>query len=119
MSPYIPQRVKRAKQQITVKLYQDRLAMLDQYGRFIEDSRDYIIDQALDLVFKKDRDFLQWLEQQSRVEPGENQPANNRKEREQFHLDPVDGGRRSDTREIASRNEALRRVPGGLLKGGL
>jgi len=43
MSPYIPQRIKRAKQQITVKLYQDRLAMLDQYGRFIEDSRDYII----------------------------------------------------------------------------
>jgi len=37
--------------------------MLDQYGRFIEDSRDYIIDQALDLAFKKDKDFLQWLEQ--------------------------------------------------------
>ena len=71
MSPYIPQRVKRAKQQITVKLYQDRLAMLDQYGRFIEDSRDYIIDQALDLVFKKDRDFLQWLERQSRIDPGD------------------------------------------------
>lgn len=70
MSSYIPQRVKRAKQQITIKLYQDRLAMLDQYGCFIEDSRDYIIDQALDLVFKKDKDFLQWLEHQSRVEQG-------------------------------------------------
>jgi hypothetical protein len=66
MSSYIPQRVKRAKQQITVKLFEDRLAMLDHYGRFIEDSRDYIIDQALDLVFKKDKDFLQWLEQKSR-----------------------------------------------------
>jgi hypothetical protein len=92
MSPYIPQRVKRAKQQITVKLYQDRLAMLDQYGRFIEDSRDYIIDQALDLVFKKDRDFLQWLEQQSRIESGETQPANTRKGGEPFHLDPGDRG---------------------------
>lgn len=66
MSSYIPQRVKRAKQQITVKLFEDRLAMLDHYGRFIEDSRDYIIDQALDLVFKKDKDFLQWLDQKSR-----------------------------------------------------
>jgi hypothetical protein len=75
-----------------VKLYQDRLAMLDQYGRFIEDSRDYIIDQALDLVFKKDRDFLQWLEQQSRIESGETQPANTRKGGEQCHLDPGDRG---------------------------
>jgi hypothetical protein len=108
MSPYIPQRVKRAKQQITVKLYQDRLAMLDQYGRFIEDSRDYIIDQALDLVFKKDRDFLQWLEQQSRTEQGHGQPANTRKAGEQVHLRAGDGGRRSDTREIASLNEACK-----------
>ena len=75
MSPYIPHRIKRAKQQITVKLYQDRLAMLDQYGRFIEDSRDYIIDQALDLVFKKDKDFLHWLEQQSPIELGEDLTA--------------------------------------------
>src|SRR5215475_3773665 len=88
MSPYIPQRVKRAKQQITVKLFQDRLAMLDQYGRFIEDSRDYIIDQALDLVFKKDRDFLQWLEHQSPLDPGDSQAANTRKGEEQFHLSP-------------------------------
>ena len=88
MSPYIPQRVKRAKQQITVKLYQDRLAMLDQYGRFIEDSRDYIIDQALDMVFKKDRDFLQWLEHQSPLDPGESQAANTRKGEEHFLLNP-------------------------------
>ena len=88
MSPYIPQRIKRAKQQITVKLYQDRLAMLDQYGRFIEDSRDYIIDQALDLVFKKDKDFLQWLEQQSAIEQGEDQSVNTRRRGERFHLSP-------------------------------
>jgi len=108
MSPYIPQRIKRAKQQITVKLYQDRLAMLDQYGRFIEDSRDYIIDQALDLVFKKDKDFLQWLEQQSPMDPGDSQAANTRKGGEQFHLGPGDKGRRSDTGEIASLNEACK-----------
>ena len=88
MSPYIPQRIKRAKQQITVKLYQDRLAMLDQYGRFIEDSRDYIIDQALDLVFKKDRDFLQWLEHQSPLDPGESHAANTRKGEEPFSVNP-------------------------------
>src|SRR5258708_3405633 len=63
-SSYIPQRVKRAKQHITVKLFQDQLAMLDSYGRFINDSRDYIISQALDLVFKRDKDFGRWLQQQ-------------------------------------------------------
>lgn len=106
MSPYIPQRVKRAKQQITVKLYQDRLAMLDQYGRFIEDSRDYIIDQALDLVFKKDRDFLKWLAQQSRTEQGDGQPANTRKGGDRFHLGARDRG--SETGEVASLNEACK-----------
>lgn len=30
-----------------VKFYQDQLARLDKYGRFIDDSQDYIISQAL------------------------------------------------------------------------
>ena len=102
MSPYIPQRVKRAKQQITVKLYQDRLAMLDQYGRFIEDSRDYIIDQALDMVFKKDRDFLQWLEQQSRIDPGETQLANTRNGESSFASIPEKEREHQTSRKIAS-----------------
>ena len=51
MHSYIPPRVKRAKLQITVKLYEDQLAMLDSYARFIDDSREYIISQALDMVF--------------------------------------------------------------------
>jgi hypothetical protein len=60
-SSFIPQRIKRAKQQITVKLYQDQLATLE-YGRFIDDSRDYIISQALELVFKRDKEFARWVE---------------------------------------------------------
>ena len=63
-SSFIPQRIKRAKQQITVKLYQDQLAMLDKYGRFIDDSWDYIIGQALELVFKRDKEFARWVEQE-------------------------------------------------------
>ena len=66
-SPFIPQRVKRAKQQITAKIYQDQLAVLDSYGRFIDDSRDYIVSQALELVFKRDKEFVRWVEQQRNV----------------------------------------------------
>ncbi len=62
-SSFIPQRAKRAKQQITVKLYQDQLAVLDSYGRVIDDSRDYIISQALEQVFKRDKEFGRWVEQ--------------------------------------------------------
>jgi hypothetical protein len=66
-SSFIPQRIKRAKQQITVKLYQDQLALLDSYGQFIDDSRDYIISQALELVFKRDKEFARWVEQQRKA----------------------------------------------------
>src|SRR4029077_18451724 len=96
MSPYIPQRIKRAKQQITVKLYQDRLAMLDHYGRFIEDSRDYIIDQALDLVFKKDKDFLQWLDQKARDATSGNAVTAPENEMVQVRLNGHDGWNRSE-----------------------
>ena len=63
-SSFIPQRIKRATQQITVELYKDQLAMLDNYGRFIDDSRDYMISQALELVFRRDKEFGRWVEQE-------------------------------------------------------
>jgi hypothetical protein len=69
MGSLIPQREKKARQQITVKLNVDQLRMLDSYRRFINDSRDYIISQALDVVFRKDKDFMQWLQQNSLVAP--------------------------------------------------
>ena len=65
MTSLIPHRVKKARQQITVKLNVDQLRMLENYGRFINDSRDYIIGQALDVVFKKDKEFVQWLAENS------------------------------------------------------
>jgi hypothetical protein len=37
--------------------------MLDKYGRFIDDSGDYIISQALELVFKRDKEFARRVEQ--------------------------------------------------------
>ena len=64
-SSFIPQRIKRAKQQITVKRYQYQLAMLDKCGRFIDGSREYIISQALELVFKRDKEFARWIEQET------------------------------------------------------
>ena len=63
-SSFIPQRITRAKQQITVKLYQDQLAMLERYGRFIDDNGDYITSQALELVFKRDKELTCSIDQE-------------------------------------------------------
>ena len=51
-----------------MKLYQDQLALLDSYGRFIDDSRDYIISQALELVFKRYKEFVRWVEQRKKCQ---------------------------------------------------
>jgi hypothetical protein len=38
--------------------------MLHSYGQFTDDTRDYIISQALELVFKRAKEFIRWVEQQ-------------------------------------------------------
>ena len=38
--------------------------MLHSYGQFTDDTRDYIISQALELVFKRDKEFIRGVEQQ-------------------------------------------------------
>jgi hypothetical protein len=48
-----------------VILLEDQLAMVNSYGRFIDDNRDSIISQALELVFKKDHEFARWLDQRN------------------------------------------------------
>ena len=62
MSSYIPKQPKRERDQISIKLDRDVLRKLEQYGRFLESSRDYIISSALELVFRKDKAFAAWLE---------------------------------------------------------
>ena len=39
--------------------------MVNSYGPFIDDSRDSIISQARELVFKKDHEFARWLDQRN------------------------------------------------------
>ncbi len=50
-----------------MKLYQGPFAMLDSYGQFRDDTRDYIISRALELMFERDKKFAIWLEQQRNV----------------------------------------------------
>jgi hypothetical protein len=62
MSSYIPKQPKRERDQISIKLDRDVLRRLEHYGRFLESSRDYIINSVLKLDFRKDKSFSAWLE---------------------------------------------------------
>ncbi len=46
MSSYIPKQPKRERDQISIKLDRDVLRRLEQYGRYLESSLDYIIQRG-------------------------------------------------------------------------
>ena len=45
----------------TVRLEEKTAAQVDQYAAFIRGSADDVVNQALDYVFSKDRDFQEYL----------------------------------------------------------
>lgn len=45
----------------TVRLEEKTAAQVDQYAAFIRASADDVVNQALDYVFSKDRDFQEYL----------------------------------------------------------
>ncbi len=46
---------------LTVRMEEPLLYTLQQYAQFIGSRTDYVIVEALKLVFKKDREFRRWL----------------------------------------------------------
>ena len=61
MPTVIPKQPKKEREQITIKLDRDVLETLEQYCRYLESSRDYVINQCLVFIFRKDRPFKEWL----------------------------------------------------------
>lgn len=51
-----------SKVKATVELEQSTVESLDRYAAFIQASGEQVIEQALQFVFRKDKDFLQYLE---------------------------------------------------------
>jgi predicted transcriptional regulator len=60
MSSFIPKQPKKDRDQITIKLDRDVLENLERYCRYLDSSRDYVINQCLVFIFRKDRQFHQW-----------------------------------------------------------
>jgi predicted transcriptional regulator len=60
MSSFIPKQPKKDRDQITIKLDRDVLQNLERYCRYLDSSRDYVINQCLVFIFRKDRQFHEW-----------------------------------------------------------
>ena len=60
MSAFIPKQPKKDRDQITIKLDRDVLQSLERYCRYLDSSRDYVINQCLLFIFRKDRQFHEW-----------------------------------------------------------
>jgi len=61
MANVIPKQPKKERDQITIKLDRDVLQTLEHYCRYLESSRDYVINQGLAFIFRKDRPFTEWM----------------------------------------------------------
>jgi hypothetical protein len=71
METVIPKQPKRNRDQITMWLDREVLKTLEQYCRYLDSGRDWIINQCLTFIFPKDKAFLLWLASQK----NENSPA--------------------------------------------
>ncbi len=60
---YIPKQTKLTKERIEAKLESGLVRTLERYCEYLDSDRDYVVAQALEIAFRKDKDFAEWLEQ--------------------------------------------------------
>jgi hypothetical protein len=65
MRTYIPKQTKLIRERIEAKLEQSLVRKLEKYGRYLNSDRDYIVSQALEIAFKKDKGFTDWLKSET------------------------------------------------------
>jgi hypothetical protein len=62
MSSLIAKQPKDARKQTTISLSTSVLNDLEAYCQFIDSARDWVINEALKSVFRRDKAFLEWRE---------------------------------------------------------
>lgn len=60
--PLIQSQPKRSREAVTVKLDTANIEQLKLYAEFIDSTQEYVVNEALALTFRKDKDFLEWVE---------------------------------------------------------
>ena len=61
MKGYIARQPKQVKERVEAKLDERLIQRLMNYCEYLDSDRDYIISQALEIAFKKDKGFDEWL----------------------------------------------------------
>jgi hypothetical protein len=61
MATVIPKQPKKERDQITIRLDREVLQTLEHYCGYLESSRDWVINQCLTFIFRKDKPFTLWL----------------------------------------------------------
>ena len=57
----IPKQQKPSRERIDIKLERSVLAQLERYCQYLDSDRDYVIASVLEVVFKKDKGFVEWV----------------------------------------------------------
>jgi predicted transcriptional regulator len=74
MSSYIPKQWKPTKERLEVKLDRQVVERLEKYCQYLDSDREYIVSQALEIAFKKDKGFALWLTAQDTALSGDQKP---------------------------------------------
>ena len=61
MKTYIPKQPTHARERIEAKLEARLVRRLERYCEYLESDRDYVLAQILELIFRKDKGFAEWL----------------------------------------------------------
>ena len=61
MKSYIPKQTRLTRERVEAKLETGIVRMLERYCTYLESDRDYVISQALEIAFKRDQGFEDWL----------------------------------------------------------
>jgi hypothetical protein len=64
MKTYIPKQPKQVRERLEAKLDVRLVERLERYCQYLESDRDYVVAQALELIFRKDKGFAEWLAEQ-------------------------------------------------------
>ena len=61
MKSYIPRQPKQTRERLEMKLERSLLERLDRYCQYLDSDREYVLACILQVVFKKDKGFVEWL----------------------------------------------------------
>ena len=67
MKSYLPRQLKPVRERVEAKLEQSLIQKLESYCRYLDSERDYVIGKALEVAFRKDKGFTEWLKSEDKT----------------------------------------------------